>query len=124
MGEPSNSDNINNDCLICDKIGCSSELSSELRDIIKVTRGIPTLKAASVERGDGLSQYLNTCEFVYVHSVCRQKYINKGCINAYLKKKNTTSTCSPPKKKNCERLLLLILIGKISAFYVKKKRMK
>lgn len=99
MGEPSNSDNVNNDCLICDKIGCSSELSSELGDIIKVIRGISTLKAASAERADGLSQYLNTREFVYVHSVCRQKYINKGCINSYLKKKNTTSACSPPKKK-------------------------
>ncbi|GFX41524.1 alpha-2 adrenergic receptor [Trichonephila clavipes] len=38
MGEALNSDNISNDCLICDKIGRSSELSSELGDIIKVTR--------------------------------------------------------------------------------------
>ncbi|GFV16436.1 uncharacterized protein TNCV_1525821 [Trichonephila clavipes] len=68
MGEPSNSDNVSNDCLICDKNWMySSELSSGLGDIIKVTRGISTLKAASAERVDGLSQYLNTREFVYVH---------------------------------------------------------
>lgn len=100
MSEPSNSgDNQSNDCLICDKIGSSSQLSSELGEIVKVTRGISTLKAASAERADGLSQYLNTREFVYVHSVCRQKYINKGCISAHLKKENITSACSPPKKK-------------------------
>ncbi|GFU40067.1 hypothetical protein TNCV_3348251 [Trichonephila clavipes] len=68
MGEPSDSDSISNDCLICAKIGCSSELSSELGYILKVIRGISTLKTASVERADGLSQYLNTREFVYVHS--------------------------------------------------------
>ncbi|GFU90303.1 hypothetical protein TNCV_2717611 [Trichonephila clavipes] len=81
MDEPSNSDSISNDCLICAKIGCSSELSSELGDILKVTRGISTLKTASVERADGLSQYLNTREFVYVHSkqVTQQLETGPGC---------------------------------------------
>ncbi|KAK0161696.1 hypothetical protein PV327_008115 [Microctonus hyperodae] len=100
MNEPSNSDDDgNNNCAICDKIGSSSQSNSDLGAIIKVTRGISTLKAVSAERADGLIQYLNTREFVYVHTVCRQKYINKKYIQAYLNKKNTTSSCSPPKKK-------------------------
>lgn len=123
MGEPSSIDSTSNDCLICDKIGSSSELSSELGDIIKVTRGISSLKAASAERGDGLSQYINTRDFVYVHSVCRQKYINKGCINSYLKKR-TPHLHALHLKKSFEQLLQLILIGKLGASFVKKKRMK
>ncbi|GFY74933.1 hypothetical protein TNIN_120191 [Trichonephila inaurata madagascariensis] len=92
MGELSNSNNISNDCLICDKIGCSSELSSELGDIIKVTGGISTLNVTSAERADGLSQYIN--------KGCRQKYINKGCINSYLKKKKPHQHALHQKKKS------------------------
>lgn len=50
MCEPSNSDNISNDCLIFDKMGCSSELCSGRGDIVKVTRGISTPNAISAEK--------------------------------------------------------------------------
>lgn len=46
---------------------------------------------------DCLSIWIPTREFVYMHSVIRQKYINRRCINAQSNKENITSACSPPK---------------------------
>lgn len=72
---------------MCDKFVSSSQLSSELGEIVKTTRGISTLKSASAVRGVGLPQYLKTREFVSVHSVAyRQKYIIRiYSTYAYLK---------------------------------------
>lgn len=48
MDESSNSDYYEqNVCLICDKIRSNLRSGSDLGEIIKVTRGIVTLKAAS-----------------------------------------------------------------------------
>lgn len=66
---------------------------------MKITRGIATLKAASEEREDGLLRYLNTHEFVYVHSSCRQKYINQKYIKAYIKKKKHYISMLSAKEK-------------------------
>lgn len=84
-------------CILCEKLGSSSKTNSDLGEIIKISRGVTTLRAASSERQDGLLPHLQT-EFVYAHASCRQKYMNKKYIEIYKKKQNETS-CSPPKKK-------------------------
>lgn len=83
-------------CILCEKLGSSSETNSDLGEIIIISRGITTLRAASSERQDGLLPHLQT-EFVYTHTSCRQKYINKKYIEIYKKKKQNET--SPPKKK-------------------------
>lgn len=74
-----------NSCIICIHLGSSSETNSNLGEIIKISRGITSLRAASTERQDGLLPHLQT-EFVYAHSSCRQKYINKKYIGMYKNK--------------------------------------
>jgi hypothetical protein len=59
----SNDNDNNQQDFVCQKIGSSSESSSDVGEIIKVMRGLPTLRNASAE-------------FVYAHSTCRQKYIH------------------------------------------------
>lgn len=65
----------------------------------KVTRGLPTLIKASVERNDGFSTTLKQAEFVYVHESCRQKYIHKQYIKAAQKDQDIELQYSPQKKK-------------------------
>jgi hypothetical protein len=73
-----------NVCFVCRKIGSNSESSSDLGEIIKVMRGLHTLRNASAEReDDGLLEFLNSSEFVYAHSTCRQKYIHNKHIHKY-----------------------------------------
>ncbi|GFW08747.1 hypothetical protein TNCV_4299201 [Trichonephila clavipes] len=84
-------------CVICEKLGSSSENNSDLGDIIKISRGVTTLRTASSERQDALLPHLQTA-VVYAHKSCRQKYINKKYIEAY-KKKPVETPISPPKKK-------------------------
>ncbi|GFT27690.1 hypothetical protein TNCV_3570621 [Trichonephila clavipes] len=83
-------------CIICEKLGSSSENNSDLGDI-KISRGVTTLRTASSERQDGLLPHLQT-DLVYAHKSCRQRYINKKYIEAY-KKKPAETPISPPKKK-------------------------
>ncbi|GFU23406.1 hypothetical protein TNCV_2369371 [Trichonephila clavipes] len=84
-------------CIVCEKLGSSSENNSDLGDIIKISRGVTTLKTASSERQNGLLPHLQT-DVVYAHKSCRQKYINKKYIEVY-KKKPVEIPISPPKKK-------------------------
>jgi hypothetical protein len=46
-----------NVCFVCQKIGSSSESSSDVGKIIKVMRGLPTRRNASAEREDGLLEF-------------------------------------------------------------------
>jgi hypothetical protein len=75
-----NNNQQENVCFVCRKIGSNSESSSDLGEIIKVMRGIPTLRNASAERKNGLLEFLNSSEFVYAHSTSRQKYIHNKYI--------------------------------------------
>ncbi|GFV11277.1 hypothetical protein TNCV_3723661 [Trichonephila clavipes] len=84
-------------CIICEKLGSSSENNSDLGDIIKISRGVITLRTASSERQDGLLPHLQT-DVVYAHKNCRQKCINKKYIEVY-KKKPVETPISPSKKK-------------------------
>jgi hypothetical protein len=59
------------------------ESSSDVGEIIKVMRGLPTLRNASEKREDGLLEFLNSSEFVYAHSTCRQKYIHNKYLCMY-----------------------------------------
>ncbi|GFV70975.1 hypothetical protein TNCV_2355191 [Trichonephila clavipes] len=83
-------------CIICEKLGSSSESNSDLGDIIKISR-VTTLRTASSERQEGLLPHLQT-DVVYVPKSCRQKYINKKYIEGY-KKKPVETPISTPKKK-------------------------
>lgn len=85
-------------CIICDKLGSGSGCSTDLGDVIKITRGVATLRAASNERQDGLIRFLES-QFVYAHAICRQKYINKKYIEIQKKQAKEDSAQSPPKKK-------------------------
>ncbi|GFV62592.1 hypothetical protein TNCV_2528171 [Trichonephila clavipes] len=84
-------------CIICEKLDSSSENNSDLGDIIKISRGVFTLRTASSERQDELLPHLQTV-VVYAHKSCRQKYINKKYIEPY-KKQPVETPISPPKKK-------------------------
>ncbi|GFU05545.1 hypothetical protein TNCV_3291711 [Trichonephila clavipes] len=84
-------------CIICEKLGSSSENNSDLGDVIKISRGVTTLRTASSERQEGLLPHLQT-DVIYAHKSCRQKYINKKYIEAY-KKKPVETPISPPKKE-------------------------
>jgi hypothetical protein len=84
-----------------------TESSSDLGEIIKVMRGLHTLRNASAEREDGLLEFLNSSEFVYAHSTCRQKYIHNKYIQIYKNKGNTASVPSAysPSKKRLRNIL-------------------
>ncbi|CAG9826653.1 unnamed protein product [Diabrotica balteata] len=90
-----------NSCIICIHLGLSSKTYSNLGEVIKICRGVTSLKAASTERQDGLLPHLQT-EFVYAHLSCRQKYINKKYIGVYNNKLRENLSLTPPKKKNFE----------------------
>lgn len=98
MDQPSTSSITDeHSCIICEKLDSSSGTNvADLGEILKISRGITTLRAASNERQDGLLPYLQA-EFVYAHSGCRGKYIHQKYIDAYKKEKTTAS--SPPTKK-------------------------
>ena len=84
-------------CIIYEKLGSSPGTNvANLGEIVKISRGITTLRAASSARQDGLLPYLQA-EFVYAHSGCREKYIHQKYIDSYKKQKATAS--SPQKKK-------------------------
>lgn len=110
------------ECIICEKLGSSSETNSDLGDIIKISRGVITLRTAARERQDGLLPHLQT-EFVYAHSSCRQKYINKKYIEMYKKKRNQTSF-SPPKKKLRSSSDFSNFDWKKTVFFVEKRLIK
>ncbi|GFX58236.1 hypothetical protein TNCV_4049941 [Trichonephila clavipes] len=84
-------------CIICEKLGSSSENNSDLGDIIKISKGVTTLRTASSERRDEWLPHLQT-DVVYAHKSCRQKYINKTYIEAY-KNQPFEIPISPLKKK-------------------------
>lgn len=91
-----------------------------IMNTIFALRGIAMLKAASKERADGLLQYLNNRQFVYVHYSCRQKYNNEKYIKAYLNKEITTSAYSPLE----ETLITYVnwlRMERIGVFSIKKK---
>lgn len=112
MEEPTHNENNDaNFCIICDKLGSGSGSSTDLGDIIKITRGIATLRATSNERQDGLVKFLQT-QFVYAHAICRQKYINKKYIEMYKNKEKEICAVST-EKKNCELVFQQISTGKI-----------
>lgn len=88
-------------CFICDQL-----LSDD--DVVEVRRGLQTLKNASVSRGDGNIEYLNTVNSVNVHSNCRRNYTNNLSIAAHKRRQEEPSTSISPRKK------------RISAFDFKK----
>lgn len=91
-------DDENESCYICDKLGSASGSDESLGQVIRITRGVQTLKNASTERQDGLFNNYNN-DFVFAHSTCRAKYINKKYIQAYVNKQKVEAAVSPPKKK-------------------------
>lgn len=100
MEEPRNVEN--NDaviCFICDKLGSGSMSSTDLGNIVRISRGMSTPKTASAERQDRLINFLQT-EFLYAHTICRQKYMNKKYIEIHKNQEERTSIQSPPEKKN------------------------
>lgn len=84
-------------CIICDKLGSSSGSSTNLGDVKKITRGISTLRAASIERKDGLDQFLQS-EFTYAHEICRKKYTHKKYIELQQKEAKKISVVSTKKE--------------------------
>ncbi|GFX63292.1 hypothetical protein TNCV_3896162 [Trichonephila clavipes] len=56
-------------CIICEKLGSSSENNSDLGDIIKISRGVTTLRTVSSERQNVLLPHLQT-DVVYAHKSC------------------------------------------------------
>lgn len=46
--------NDEHSCILGEKLGSSSKTNAELGDIIKISRGVTSLRAASRERQDGL----------------------------------------------------------------------
>lgn len=94
----SSKDDENVSCYICDKFGSSASESDEsFGQVIKITRGLQNLKNSSTERQDGLFDDYNN-DFVFAHSTCRAKYINKKYIQAYINKQKVDAAVSPPKK--------------------------
>lgn len=91
-----------NSCIICIHLGSSS---------------------ASIERQDGLLPHLQT-EFVYAHSSCRQKYINKKYIGMYKNKARENLSLSPPKKNFKIAKISITSIGKKIVFFADKKLIK
>ncbi|KAG5865747.1 hypothetical protein JTB14_024142 [Gonioctena quinquepunctata] len=84
-------------CIICEQLGSFSATNSDLDKIIKISGEVTTLRAAPSKRQYGLLSHSQT-EFVYAHTSCPQKYINKKYFEIYKNKQNETSS-SPPKKK-------------------------
>lgn len=68
-------------------------------DVVEVRRGLQTLKNASIARGDGNIEYLNTVTFVNVHSNCRKNYTNNLSITAFKRRQVEPSTSICPRKK-------------------------
>jgi hypothetical protein len=66
-----------------------------------------SLRNVSAQREDGLLKFLNSSEFVYAHSTCRQKYIHNKYIQIYKNKGNTASVPSAysPSKKRLRNIL-------------------
>lgn len=71
-----------NNCFMCAK-------SLKTGDTVQVKKGLPNLRRASKERGDGFADYLKTVETITVHSSCRRNYICRNQIRAFLNKKKS-----------------------------------
>lgn len=100
-------------CFICDEL-----LSNG--DVVEVKRGLQTLKNASVSRGDGNIEYLNTVNFVNVHSNCRKNYTKNLSIVAHNKRRQEEpSTSISPRKKRISALDF-----KNYVCFVERKRVK
>ncbi|GFV46787.1 hypothetical protein TNCV_1882461 [Trichonephila clavipes] len=106
-------------CIICEKLGSSSEDNSDLGDIIKTSRGVTTLRTASSKRQDGLLPHLQT-DVVYAHKSCRQKYINKKYMEGFCASykeatlyEASATFATPPeiKRGSFAQIVMIILIS-------------
>lgn len=80
---------------------CSKRLSES--DSVTVERGLKTLIDASIERGDGFSEYLKDQTSMTIHVQCRKNYTRKSTIAAVKRQHEEeqagTSKISPPRTR-------------------------
>ena len=82
---------------------CSQPLSES--QTVNVTRGLQTLKSASISRNDKHIEVLNTVTSVIVHIDCRKIYVSAQSIVAFkrhLEEAGPSTSSDPPRKRRTD----------------------
>lgn len=111
---------------MCDACFICKEVLSD-GDVVEVRRGLQTLKNASIARGDGNIEYLDTVTFVNVHSNCRKNYTNTLSIAAFKRRQEEPSTSISPRKKRISSFdfkKLCLFCGEEASEVIEKKKEK